>query len=138
MGSLKNTAIPPLGVELRNLGHDVFDDWFAPGPDADDHWRAYEKSRGRTYAEALYGKSAKTIFNFDKANLDWCDAGILVAPAGKSAHMELGYLIGQGKLGFVLFDQEPERWDVMYQFASGVYFNKQQLFGVIDEHDGKF
>ena len=38
-------------------------------------------------------------------------------PGGKSAHLELGYMIGRGKRCFVLFDKEPERWDLMYQFA---------------------
>ena len=48
-------------------------------------------------------------------------------PSGKSAHLELGYCIGKGKPGFVLFDKEPERYDVMYQFASGVFFNIKDL-----------
>ena len=38
-------------------------------------------------------------------------------PAGKSGHLELGYMIGQGKPCFVFFEEEPERWDVMHQFT---------------------
>jgi nucleoside 2-deoxyribosyltransferase len=48
-------------------------------------------------------------------------------PAGKSAHLELGYMIGRGKPCFVLFDEEPERWDVMYQFATAVCFSYEEL-----------
>jgi len=48
-------------------------------------------------------------------------------PAGKSGHMELGYMIGQGKPCFVYFDKEPERWDVMYQFAKEVCFSMEEL-----------
>ncbi len=45
--------------------------------------------------------------------------------------MELGYILGQGKKGFILFDEEPERWDVMLNFASGVFFDKQLLFAAL-------
>jgi hypothetical protein len=34
--------------------------------------------------------------------------------------LELGVSIGQGKTAYVLVD-DPERWDVMYQFATGVF-----------------
>ena len=51
----------------------------------------------------------------------------MVMPAGKSGHLELGYMLGQGKKGYILFDKEPDRWDVMYQFATGVFFNKEEL-----------
>jgi hypothetical protein len=48
-------------------------------------------------------------------------------PAGKSGHLELGYMLGQGKRGYVLFDKEPERWDIMYQFATDDFFCKEEL-----------
>jgi nucleoside 2-deoxyribosyltransferase len=49
-------------------------------------------------------------------------------PAGKSGHLELGYVSGKGKPTYVLFDHEPERWDVMYQFATGgVFFSLESL-----------
>ena len=52
-------------------------------------------------------------------------------PAGKSGHIEFGYLVGQGKPGFVLFDAVPERYDVMYQFAylngGSVCFSEESL-----------
>jgi hypothetical protein len=28
----------------------------------------------------------------------------------------------------VFFDKEPERWDVMYQFAKNVFFDEKELF----------
>jgi nucleoside 2-deoxyribosyltransferase len=40
-------------------------------------------------------------------------------PAGKSGHLELGYMIGCGKPCIIYFNEEPDddRWDVMVQFA---------------------
>ncbi len=128
IGSLRNPAIPHIGNSLRAAGFDVFDDWFGAGPEADDKWQDYERTRGRCYGEALVGAAARNTFNFDLVHLEMCAVGVLVAPAGKSAHLELGWLLGQGKPGFVLFpDGTPERWDVMYRFANGVFFTLDNL-----------
>ena len=128
IGSLRNPKIPLLGVELRKLGYEVFDDWYGAGHEADDKWREYEQVRGRRYAEALYGHAAVNAFSFDDTHLQRATAGILVLPAGKSGHLELGYMIGLGKRGYVLFEEEPERWDLMYHFADGVAFSPDDLF----------
>jgi len=128
IGSLKNRKkIIDLANRLRKLGFEVFDDWIAPGPDADDYWRDYEKRRGSSYKQALKNYAATHIFEFDKYHIDRSDIGVLYMPAGKSAHLELGYIIGRGKPCFVLFDEEPERWDVMYQFATAVCFSYDEL-----------
>lgn len=106
----------------------MFDDWFAAGPIADDSWQEYENVRRHSFDEALSGYAARHVFAFDKFHLDRVSGGILVLPAGKSGHLELGYLAGQGKPCFILMDKEPERYDVMYQFATGgVYFNLEEL-----------
>ena len=126
-GSLRNPLVPIIGNKIRELGIDVFDDWFAGGKHADDEWRDYEKARGHTYDQSLKGWAAKHIFEFDKHHLDRTDGLVMVMPAGKSSHLELGYTIGKGKPGFVLFDAVPERYDVMYQFATGVFFNVDDL-----------
>lgn len=131
IGSLRNPDIPTFANEVRKLGFEVFDDWFAPGPEADDMWRNYETERGRSYEEALMGYAAQHVYAFDKYHIDRCDIGLLIMPAGKSGHLELGYMIGCGKPCFVLMDN-PDRWDVMYQFVNenngGIHFIKNDLF----------
>jgi hypothetical protein len=131
IGSLRNPDIPAIAEELRAAGHEVFDDWFAAGPEADDRWRDYEKARGRTYAEALNGHAAGHVFNFDLEHLQRADTVVLVYPAGKSAHLELGWALGQGKKGYVLLDN-PERWDVMLKFTTGVFDNINDLVRELD------
>lgn len=120
IGSLRNPEIPKIAATLREYGHEVFDDWWAAGPKVDDYWQRYEQARGRTYAEALAAPIAGHNFYFDKEWLDWADCGILVAPAGKSAHLEIGYLAGQGKQTHIMLPEEPERWDLMYKFVTSV------------------
>lgn len=126
IGSLRNEAIPEVSKSLRSVGLDVFDDWFAAGPEADDYWKKYEEDRGRSYKEALRGYAARNVFRFDHDNLNRCDAACLVLPAGKSGHLELGYVAGSGKPTFILLDR-PDRWDVMYQFATEVFEDKEQM-----------
>jgi nucleoside 2-deoxyribosyltransferase len=131
IGSLRNPKVLELGNLLRENDFNVFDDWMAAGPRADDSWRDYEKQRGHSYAEALNGIAAKHVFDFDKTHLESSDVAVLLMPAGKSAHIELGYMIGRGKLAFVLFDKEPERYDVMYKFATGVFFSASDLINAL-------
>jgi hypothetical protein len=116
IGSLRNPQVPVIAEKLRYAGLDVFDDWFAAGPEADDKWRDYERGRGRSFKEALRGYAARNVFRFDRTHLERARAVVLVLPAGKSGHLELGWALGKGKPGFILVDS-PERWDVMYQFA---------------------
>lgn len=124
VGSLRNPSVPALAIELRKEGFEVFDDWFAPGPKADDYWKEYSQQRGQTYKEALNSWAGKHIFEFDKYHLDRADIGVMLQPAGKSGHLELGYLIGQGKPGIMFWPEgEPpqDRWDVMIQFAKTAF-----------------
>ena len=127
IGSLRNEQVPIIGNQLRAKGFNIFDDWHAAGPEADDHWKSYEKERGRTYVEALEGAAAKNVYAFDKRNLDASDAAILILPAGKSGHLELGYMAGSGKLTYILMDHEGDRWDVMYQFANAIAYSVDDL-----------
>jgi len=132
IGSLRDERIVHLGKRLREEADvEVFDDWHAAGPIADDSWQKYETLRGRSYKEALKGYAANHVFDFDHHHLRRCTHVVLVQPAGKSGHLELGYAVGQGKKAYVLFDKEPERWDQMYQFVfetnGDVFFNDEEF-----------
>lgn len=128
IGSLRNAEIPVLASLLRDLGHNVFDDWYSAGPEADDYWRDYEQARGHNLPEALNGYAARHVFEFDKHHLDRCDTAILALPAGRSGHLELGYSAGLGHDCAILMESDPERYDLMYRFANlGVFFKIEDL-----------
>ena len=82
----------------------------------DDPDKSISKLNAVTF---LKDKRSQRAFKEDKTWLDWCEACILVLPAGNSSHLEAGYAKGQGKkliiyapLGF------PQgEFDVMYGFA---------------------
>jgi hypothetical protein len=127
MGSLTNANIPFIGNKIRGLGFEAIEDWWACGPLADSYLKHYAKIRNLNYKQTLETHAAKHIFNFDKGLIDKADIGVLCMPSGKSAHLELGYLIGTGKPGYVLFDKEPTKIDIMYQFAKDIFFNIDDL-----------
>lgn len=127
IGSMRNPRVPEVAAAIRSTGWEAFDDWYSPGDQADDKWQAYEKQRGRTYREALAGYHAQHVFALDKYHLDRCDAAVLVLPAGKSAHIELGYIRGRDKPGYILLDAEPERFDIMNLFASAIVTEAELL-----------
>jgi nucleoside 2-deoxyribosyltransferase len=131
IGSLRNQEIPVIGDTLRAEGFDAFDEWHSAGKEADDEFQAYRLGRGLSYRQALNTYAAKHIFSFDKYHLDRCDAAVLVMPAGKSGHLEAGYMAGTGKPVFVLFNGEPERFDQMYQFCTDVCFSVKELIDAI-------
>jgi len=136
IGSLRNPEIPAIANRLEAAGFEVFADWFAAGPEADDKWRDYEKARGRNYLQALDGLAAENVFQFDRRHLERADIAVLVAPAGKSGHLEFGWALGRGKRGYYLLDN-PDRWDVMLKFATKVVTDVEELVTAIEEgnHD---
>lgn len=127
IGSLRNDKIPQLGNYLRENGLEAFDDWYGAGHEADDKWRDYEQLRGRDLKTSVYGYAARHVFEFDKKHLDRCDAAVLVMPAGRSGHLELGYFVGTGKPGYLLLDGVPDRYDVMWNFATDIFTDWEGL-----------
>lgn len=131
IGSLKNRAIIDIAQTLRAKGFDAFDEWISPGPEADEYWQSYESQRDRGYKEALASHHAQHIFEFDKKHLEEADAVVMVLPCGKSGHLEFGWAVGQGKPAYILFDGEPERYDLMYAFATDIFFSPEELLGAL-------
>lgn len=134
VGRLKNRKIVSIANLLRQEGFDVFEDWNYCGPDADDWWQKSEKARGRNYFESLEGRAAQNTFLFDKSYLDLANAVVVVAPAGKSAFMEMGYSKGNGKPVFILLPKGSlKRYEVMTKFADGVYETLPEILEVLKE-----
>lgn len=128
IGSLRNPEVPVVANSLEALGIEAFDDWYGAGPEADDKWKEHEIERGRDYQKALSGYAARHVFYFDQYHLNRVDAGLLVLPAGRSGHLELGYIAGLGKFSFILTEPNHDRWDVMYCFADKVFFSKEEMY----------
>lgn len=106
-------------AELRRAGHEVYD-FRAPEPGnngfswsaIDPNWQAWSPEQ---YAAALNHPIARAGFALDMNALRACDACVLVLPCGRSAHLELGYAVGAGKVTAVLMLEanEPELMNLM-------------------------
>jgi hypothetical protein len=127
IGSLRNPEIPKIAQQIRQHGFDVFDQWYSAGPNADDHLRDHFTAMGMNHKEILQTAAAKNIFEFDKRHILAADIVVLLMPAGKSGFLELGWAIGQGKEGYILYDKDPERVDVMFQFANGIFYSVEEF-----------
>lgn len=137
IGSLRNSYVPELGRRLRAAvpKFEIFDDWYAAGPEADDKWKEYEEARGRNYMDALDGYAARHVFAFDKHHLDTSSHALLVLPAGKSGHMEVMYAkykVG-AKAAILLEPGADPRWDVMYQFVDNVFSKEEEVVQWLNE-----
>ena len=130
-GALANPEIVRLTKLLLDAGYDAFSEWYTPGKEADVLWRDYEQALGIDYRQALLRPSAQNTFRFDKNNIDDSDVLVMLLPCGKSAHLELGYAIGTGKRGIIYMPEQPDRWDVMYNFAECVVYNDKELLNVL-------
>lgn len=133
MSSLGNADLPRVGRDLRVAGHEVFDDWHGAGTNADVHWREYEQSRGYTFVEALARPLAQVHYELDREWMAWANTGLLVLPAGKSGHLELGYLAQrEDTTTHILLDGEPTDWNLMYKLVDGVWNNLEQFMEWLD------
>lgn len=127
IGSLRNPEVPKVAAKIRDYGFTVFDQWYSAGPNADDHLRDHFIAQGMDHASILQTAAAKNIFEFDRRHILASDLVVLLMPAGKSGFLELGWALGLGKPGYILFDKDPERIDVMFQFADGIVYSVEEL-----------
>lgn len=118
--SWRNAEQPNVVANLRSAGHEVYDfknpfhgnKGFA-WSDCDPDWKAHTPEQFR---EMLNHPIAIAGFKSDWEAMLWADAGVLVMPCGRSAHIEAGYFVGAGKpLIILLADGEPE---LMYKMAT--------------------
>jgi hypothetical protein len=78
---------------------------------------------------ALEHPVVQQAFAEDKKWLDWAEGVVLVLPSGKSAHLEAGYTVGQGKPVWCYAPNgfPPGDMDVMYGFFQGLFTSRYAL-----------
>ncbi len=107
-------------ARLRAEGHTVYDfkNPMGDGPGTgfawqsiDPNWRTWTPQQ---YLLALTHAKAQTGFESDERAMIRADACVLVLPAGRSAHVEFGWMLGRGQLGYVLLSEDGFEPDLMY------------------------
>jgi hypothetical protein len=115
--------------KLRVLGHEVYDfrgsgdGWGSNGDgpggfgwsELDPNWKEWVNNVD-SYITALEHPRAIEGFNRDMDALKKCDACIMVNPCGQSAHAEMGWAVGAGKL-VAVYCPEIREPDLMVKMA---------------------
>lgn len=114
--SWRNEFQPDVVRWLRDDGHEVYDFRGEEGfswREVDENWAKWTPSQ---YLHGLQHRCANRGFKRDMDALIACDACVYVMPCGPSASLELGWAIGNGKLGIVFIPalREP---DLMVKMA---------------------
>ncbi len=128
--SWRNTYQPTVVERLRSLDHAVYDfkgpgdGWGKGGSGAggfgwrelDPDWQEWPKHIEK-YITALDNPRAIEGFRRDMDALEQCDACIMVNPCGQSAHAEMGWAVGAGKL-VAVYCPEIREPDLMVKMAA--------------------
>ena len=127
--SWRNNVQPVVVEILRDFGHLGYD---FRNPKADDHgfhWSEIDPDwqtwGARQFRDNLDHAVAKDGFATDYDAMKWADTFLLAMPCGRSAHLELGWAIGQGKKTAILLSNgEPE---LMYKLADELLCSQAEL-----------
>lgn len=133
--SWRNAQQPDIVEMLRRAGHDVYD-FRQPVPgDNGFHWSSihpdWKSWTADQYLEALNHPIARAGFKNDMDALLACDACVLVLPCGRSAHLELGWAAGAGKITAALM-LGPEEPELMYRMLDTVCTSTSELLGFLE------
>lgn len=140
--SWRNQVHAGLVELLRSHGHRVYDfkdpdgtgrngfTWSDTGlkhsnPLTGDH-RVPDLSSATDYVGCLDHPAAVAGFTNDFAAMCAADTFVLVLPCGRSAHLELGWAVGQGKRTIVWLD-DPCTPELMYRMVDCIVTNADDL-----------
>ncbi len=131
--SWRNERQPFVVQILREAGHEVYDFRNPREGDNGFHWSEidpeWESWTPQKYRECLEHPVARAGFDSDFAAMKWAEAFVLVQPCGRSAHLELGWACGAGKLTVVLLaDGEPE---LMTKMADRICCNMDEVLSFL-------
>lgn len=115
--SWRNERQPAVVEALRAAGHEVYD-FRHPAGGTGFSWRQVTPEPRPWSPELTRAILEHPVsiagFNSDHGAMEWADAFVLVRPCGASAHLELGWACGAGKLAIVL-QEEPDEPELMYR-----------------------
>lgn len=134
--SWRNTRQPEIVELLRQVGHEVYD-FRNPEPgDNGFHWSEIDPDwlgwRPEVFRRCLSHPVAEHGFGLDWNAMKWADAGVLVLPCGRSAHLEAGYFVGANKPLVILLAEENEP-ELMYKMATRICVSWPELYEALND-----
>jgi hypothetical protein len=139
--SWRNQRQPGFIQDLHAGGMEAYD-FRNPAPDnhgfswaeIDPKWQSWTPEEFRA---ALQHPIAKAGFNLDMRALCMASTCILVMPCGKSAHLELGFAVGEGKYTAVYLEEKGGEPELMYSMVDLVTTDRLELlnWAIESEHE---
>ena len=133
--SWRNPHQPNVVKWFKAWGYDVYD-FRQPVPgDNGFHWSEvdhdWQNWTLRRYVEQLNHPIAESGFGKDFNAMKWADACLLVLPCGRSAHLEAGWFVGQGKPCVVYSPSEVDVVpELMYKMCTGIVDTLSAAHGI--------
>ena len=133
--SWRNQYQPAVIGALRDMGYEVYDfrnpklgDVGFAWSEIDEDWIDWTP---QAFVDGLASPIADAGFASDWDAMQWADTFVLLLPSGRSAHLEAGWAIGQGKPTFILVP-EPCEPELMYKMATGIALSVGHLTAMLD------
>ena len=124
--SWKNPMQEQYVAMLIDEGHEVYD-----FKETGFHWSdldtEYDKWTPVEFRRGLSDYRSIEHFELDKDAMDWADTCVLLLPCGRSAHLEAGYMAGEGKNVVALLDPGEVIPELMYSLLSDICVTKDEL-----------
>lgn len=123
--SWRNSTQQGVVGALRGAGFEVYDfknprpgdkgfGWSSIDPD----WKNWSAAQ---FIPALMEPVAVAGFESDFEAMKWADACVLVLPCGRSAHLEAGWFVGQGKPVHIVLDDPISEPELMYRMVTSIH-----------------
>jgi hypothetical protein len=132
---------PAIIAALKSAGIDHYD-FKNPSPGNHGfHWSQvmpsynHETCDADEYINALRHHVSEEGFSNDFKAMQECDTCVLVLPCGRSAHLELGWFVGQGKQTAILLDGPTVTPELMYKMVDYIAPNLWDLLGWLGVED---
>ena len=122
--SWRNEQQPEVVRIFKQHGHDVYDFRDEKTGSFVFHWTqvdpCWESWSAEFFSTHLDHELCKQGFCADFGGMAWADVCVLLLPCGRSAHLEAGWFVGQGKQLHIVLDEKPEP-ELMYRMATGIW-----------------
>lgn len=133
--SWRNPDQPAMVEALRAEGHEVYDfrnppsgtgfGWGQLGKGDPADWSLSD------FRNALGVDRAQQGFESDFNAMQWADAIVLLLPCGRSAHLELGWAAGAGKISMIVLSEQQFEPELMYLMVDHICLDQSECLNVL-------
>ena len=130
---------PAIVAMLRAAKFEVYDFKNPKEGDNGFHWSEldskYKTWTAEKFIYALKHPISEAGFKSDFDAMQWADTCVLVLPCNRSAHLEAGWFVGNGRQLHILIEPDGFEPELMYKMADSVSDNTMDLLAHLGVKD---